>query len=141
MRRVLASVLLTLGLSAVSCGPVEATSDMTLSVTPSSISFTDRSQNVSTSTEVLIVSVLTAEGDPASDIKVYASIDSFWVNSGLLWFTDCEGQTTCSCTTGDSGRCGIRVTYRHGGGLEYKANVVVYSGVLTETVTVEVKSQ
>ena len=124
-----------------SCGPVEATSDMTLTVTPSSITFTDTSATTSISTEPLIVSVTTAEGNPAVDVKIYASLDSFWVVNNLVWFPDCLNQTVCSCTTGESGKCSIRISYQHGGGLQYDANVLIYSGTQALTVTISVSAQ
>ncbi len=125
----------------VACGPVEATPDMTLSVTPSEISFTDTSQTVSTSTDSLVISVITGEGTPAVGVIVYASTDPFWINNDLVWFPDCPNRNTCSCTTDSFGKCIIRVSYKHGGGLQYDADIVVYSGALSQVVTISVSAQ
>ncbi len=132
---VLASFILACG------GSIEATSDMTLSVSPSSIDFTDASSTQSTSTVLFQVSVITSDGKPATDVKVYASIDAFWVNSGLVWFPDCPSANTCSCTIGDNGRCSIRVYYIHGAGVEYSVSILFFTGPLSEEVEINVSAQ
>ncbi len=122
-------------------GSIEATSDMTLSVAPSSIDFKDASNTQSKSIENFQVSVLASDSKPAVDVKVYASLDSYWVNSNIVWFPDCQGNTTCSCVTDKSGRCTIRVAFVHGGGKIYNTDILFYSGPLSQTVTISVTTQ
>lgn len=135
-------LVLVLGGFMLGCGgDIEASSNMTLTVNPSSVTLTDTSPVLSTSTENFQASVLTSNGKPAIGVKVYASVDAFFVSNGLVWFPDCPGTNLCSCSVGSSGRCSIRVSYQHGGGLNYTVDVSFFSGPLFQKVTIEVKNQ
>ncbi len=132
---------------AIGCGGyIEASPDMTLGVAPSSINFTDTSNTVGTSTQRFVVSLVSSDGSPASGVVVYAHVDSFFVdtkinNQSVVSFPDCPNTDTCSCITNSNGRCTIRVSYLHGGGLEYRAPLVFYSGPLSEVVEITVRAQ
>ena len=124
-----------------SCGTIEATPDMTMTVQPDSITFIDGSGNTNTSEDILTVSISNSEGKPAKGVKVYASVDNFFTNQGLIWFSDCGKASNCSCTTNNSGRCNIKVSYVHGNNTTYTANIIVYSGSLSSTVSLCVGAQ
>ncbi|GEM_PF-6776920 len=127
--------------SLLSCGGnFFATGEMTLTVNPPSVSVTYNGTNT-TSTMEFKTSVQDSEGNAVPGVTVIGRIDSFLLSGGYLTFPDCQGKTSCSCTTNSVGYCLIRVNYKLGTGINYSTDIMFDSGPLVQTVRFEVSDQ
>ena len=118
-----------------SCGTIEATPDMTMTVNPNTLQ--DQYQantQESTKEQSFFITLKTVDNKPASSVTVTAKIDSSMV--GTLSFTDCPGSSECSCITNNSGACTIALKYKSGGNNNYKTSMLVYSGALSTVVSI-----
>ncbi len=148
MRNYVSSILVIVALvsiaisTIISCGGGSfATSNMTLTVNPTSKSLTYSNTTVNaTGIQDFHVSVLKQDGTAASGITVFVRMDSAF--SGVLSFEGCGTATKCSCTTGSAGYCIIRAIYKYGTTYgEWRETLLFYSGPLTKTVTIETKAE